>query len=427
MQFIEGYISEKGNVRKSNQDSLFVIKAVKGAETILFAGVCDGMGGYQFGEVASKECTCSMVNWFRNSLPELFSGRDAKWKERVYRQWEELIQQVNKRLVDFGKRTGSSPGTTISCLLFVGDEFMAANVGDSRCYAISDSVTQITRDQSMVADRVRKGLITQEEGKNANYRNILLQCVGVNDDVEPDYYFGKIEPEMSFVICSDGFWHLIEDADLIKRLQSRSIYNKMVLQQNLTELTNMAMERGERDNVSVVGITVTANDDTERLDEPEIGDTEQLDEPKIDDTEQLDEPEIDDTGQSDEPKTGDTEQSEEPKTNDTEQSDGTEQSDEAEIGGTEPLREPEIGGTEPLREPEIADTEPLREPEIADTEPLREPEIADTEPLREPMISDTEPLNVPRIGDTEPLGGLAAGFIKNRDEIRIVEEVVITA
>ena len=381
MQFIEGYISEKGNVRKSNQDSLFVIKAVKGAETILFAGVCDGMGGYQFGEVASKECTCSMVNWFRNSLPELFSGRDAKWKERVYRQWEELIQQVNKRLVDFGKRTGSSPGTTISCLLFVGDEFMAANVGDSRCYAISDSVTQITRDQSMVADRVRKGLITQEEGKNANYRNILL-----------------------------------EDADLIKRLQSRSIYNKMVLQQNLTELTNMAMERGERDNVSVVGITVTANDDTERLDEPEIGDTEQLDEPKIDDTEQLDEPEIDDTGQSDEPKTGDTEQSEEPKTNDTEQSDGTAQSDEAEIGGTEPLREPEIGGTEPLREPEIADTEPLREPEIADTEPLREP-----------VISDTEPLNVPRIGDTEPLGGLAAGFIKNRDEIRIVEEVVITA
>ena len=416
MQFIEGYISEKGNVRKSNQDSLFVIKAVKGAETILFAGVCDGMGGYQFGEVASKECTCSMVNWFRNSLPKLFSSRDAKWKERVYRQWEELIQQVNKRLVDFGKRTGSSPGTTISCLLFVGDEFMAANVGDSRCYAISDSVTQITRDQSMVADRVRKGLITQEEGKNANYRNILLQCVGVNDDVEPDYYFGKIEPEMSFVICSDGFWHLIEDADLIKRLQSRSIYNKMVLQQNLTELTNMAMERGERDNVSVVGITVTANDDTERLDEPEIGDTEQLDEPKIDDTEQLDEPEIDDTGQSDEPKTGDTEQSEEPKTNDTEQSDGTEQSDEAEIGGTEPLREPEIGGTEPLREPEIADTEPLREPEIADTEPLREP-----------VISDTEPLNVPRIGDTEPLGGLAAGFIKNRDEIRIVEEVVITA
>ena len=416
MQFIEGYISEKGNVRKSNQDSLFVIKAVKGAETILFAGVCDGMGGYQFGEVASKECTCSMVNWFRNSLPELFSGRDAKWKERVYRQWEELIQQVNKRLVDFGKRTGSSPGTTISCLLFVGDEFMAANVGDSRCYAISDSVTQITRDQSMVADRVRKGLITQEQGKNANYRNILLQCVGVNDDVEPDYYFGKIEPEMSFVICSDGFWHLIEDADLIKRLQSRSIYNKMVLQQNLTELTNMAMERGERDNVSVVGITVTANDDTERLDEPEIGDTEQLDEPKIDDTEQLDEPEIDDTGQSDEPKTGDTEQSEEPKTNDTEQSDGTAQSDEAEIGGTEPLREPEIGGTEPLRGPEIADTEPLREPEIADTEPLREP-----------MISDTEPLNVPRIGDTEPLGGLAAGFIKNRDEIRIVEEVVITA
>ena len=399
MQFIEGYISEKGNVRKSNQDSLFVIKAVKGAETILFAGVCDGMGGYQFGEVASKECTCSMVNWFRNSLPELFSGRDAKWKERVYKQWEELIQQVNKRLVDFGKRTGSSPGTTISCLLFVGDEFMAANVGDSRCYAISDSVTQITRDQSMVADRVRKGLITQEQGKTANYRNILLQCVGVNDDVEPDYYFGKIEPEMSFVICSDGFWHLIEDADLIKRLQSRSIYNKMVLQQNLTELTNMAMERGERDNVSVVGITVTANDDTERLDEPEIGDTEQLDEPKIDDTEQLDEPEIDDTGQSDEPKTGDTEQSEEPKTNDTEQS------DEAEIGGTEPLGEPEIGGTEPLREPEIADTEPLREP----------------------VISDTEPLNVPRIGDTEPLGGLAAGFIKNRDEIRIVEEVVITA
>ena len=388
MQFIEGYISEKGNVRKSNQDSLFVIKAVKGAETILFAGVCDGMGGYQFGEVASKECTCSMVNWFRNSLPELFSGRDAKWKERVYRQWEELIQQVNKRLVDFGKRTGSSPGTTISCLLFVGDEFMAANVGDSRCYAISDSVTQITRDQSMVADRVRKGLITQEEGKNANYRNILLQCVGVNDDVEPDYYFGKIEPEMSFVICSDGFWHLIEDADLIKRLQSRSIYNKMVLQQNLTELTNMAMERGERDNVSVVGITVTANDDTERLDEPEIGDTEQLDEPKIDDM-----------GQSDEPKIGDTEPSEELKTNDTEQS------DEAEIGGTEPLGEPEIAGTEPLREPEIADTEPLREP----------------------MISDTEPLNVPRIGDTEPLGGLAAGFIKNRDEIRIVEEVVITA
>ncbi len=377
MQFIEGYVSEKGNVRKSNQDSLFVIKAVKGADTILFAGVCDGMGGYQFGEVASKECTCSMVNWFRNSLPELFSAGDAKWKERVYRQWEELIQQVNKRLVDFGKRTGSSPGTTISCLLFVRDEFMAANVGDSRSYAIGDRITQITRDQSMVADRIRKGLITQEQGKNANYRNILLQCVGVNDDVEPDYYFGKIEPEMSFIICSDGFWHLIEDGDMIKRLQSRNIYNKMVLQQNLTELANMAMERGERDNVSVVGITITANDDTERLDEPEIGDTEQLDEPEIGDTEQLD--------------------------------------------------EPEIGDTEQLDEPMIGDTEPLDEPKISDTEPLDEPKIADTEPLREPSIADTEPLHVPGNGDAEPLGGPAAGMIENRDEIKIVEEIVITA
>ncbi len=256
MNFLDGYLTIQGNYRKSNQDSIFLMKAAYGGEEILFAGVCDGMGGYEAGEVASSFCARQMNEWFRGSLPKLFHRTD-NWEQEICREWAALIRSVNHELVRYGGQKGIQLGTTLTGFLIAGGEYLAVNVGDSRGYMFGKKIMQITKDQSLVAEKVRCGLITEEEAKISGERNVLLQSVGIDEEIKPEYYGGKVLPGVGFLICSDGFWHNVSGEEIISELTEQAAGEEGGLSLRLMALAEQAMERGEKDNISAVCVRVT--------------------------------------------------------------------------------------------------------------------------------------------------------------------------
>ena len=253
MKYIQSYYTDIGIKRKSNQDSIALLKADTEMGEVLLAVVCDGMGGYQLGELASKIIVKKYAKWFKERLPViLYDGMDF---ETVKRDWRDIVEDSNSLLVDYGRKNGIDLGSTVTAFLFVEDRYVALQIGDSRGYVIGDDVTQITQDHSLIAMEVKKGLLTEEEAKHDKRKNVLLECVGITPSVNYDYYEGKVLPNQTFLFCSDGLWHKIEKDEMKRYLSAESMQDNKKMRMHLNFLVQTAKERGEKDNISVIGIT----------------------------------------------------------------------------------------------------------------------------------------------------------------------------
>lgn len=253
MQFIQSYYTDIGIKRKSNQDSLGLLKAETDYGEVLFAIICDGMGGHQSGELASKICIKKFAKWFKVKFPSiLYSGKDFNM---IKRDWKQLISECNSLLVDYGKKNGIEMGSTLTAFLFIEDKYLAVHVGDSRGYLVNESVQQITRDHSFLAQEVAKGNITQEEAKKDKRGNLLLECVGITKSINMDFYTGEVIPRSSFLLCTDGFWHRIEDEELLRYLSGNQMKDNKMMRMHLNYLVETVKNRDEKDNISVIGIT----------------------------------------------------------------------------------------------------------------------------------------------------------------------------
>lgn len=84
----------------------------------------------------------------------------------------------------------SGLGTTVTAILLTENRYYIINVGDTRAYEISDNVTVMTRDHSVVAREIEQGIITPEQAKNDVRRSVLLQCIGASEEVYPDMFWG---------------------------------------------------------------------------------------------------------------------------------------------------------------------------------------------------------------------------------------------
>lgn len=84
----------------------------------------------------------------------------------------------------------SGLGTTVTAILLTKNRYYIINVGDTRAYEISDNVTVMTRDHSVVAREIEQGIITPEQAKNDVRRSVLLQCIGASEEVYPDMFLG---------------------------------------------------------------------------------------------------------------------------------------------------------------------------------------------------------------------------------------------
>ena len=256
MNYMASYYSDVGTTKGINQDSLCIKSAICKRGRILLAAVCDGMGGNDEGEVASKAAVEAVSDWFDKRLSVIVTTKNEK--EAISNSVSELrslIVQLNHTLCTYGNKNNIKLGTTLSLIIiYPSRRYVIGHVGDSRIYAIDGKITLLTRDQSLVAEEARRGIIPWNSVASDPRRNVLLECIGISEKVNPVVYIGKRRIRGGgIVLCSDGLYHELTEIEMRKTF-SVKFRDKESLQRLLCKLVNLVKQRGEKDNITVVYI-----------------------------------------------------------------------------------------------------------------------------------------------------------------------------
>ncbi len=252
MNYIVSASTDVGNVKTSNQDSLNVKTLAVNGETMVFAIICDGMGGLEKGEVASASMVKAFCNWVLNRLPELYvNGLNGT---QLQEEWFRLIAEYNEKIKIYGKKSAINMGTTVTAMLLTDRYYYLVNVGDSRAYEIQSGIKVLTRDQTVVAREVEQGLLTLEQAEADPRRSVLLQCIGASDVVYPDFFFGETKKDAVYMLCSDGFRHEITSEEILGYFHPGRMLNEAVMKESERALIELNKQRQERDNISVITI-----------------------------------------------------------------------------------------------------------------------------------------------------------------------------
>ena len=232
---VEGFLissrTDVGRVRKSNQDALVLGFGI--------AGVADGMGGHNGGEIASGET--------RNGL--LREMKDRKPDPQLLK---EIVRKINLEIWERQEKDASltGMGTTLTLLWPSENEVLIAQVGDSRAYLLRNGeFRQITSDHSLVGDMVRKGVLTEEQAACHPMRNYITRAVGTDDTIEVDVYCEKRMASDRWLVCSDGLYGQM-NRDVLKELVS--LENQ---EEAADRLLQTALDNGGKDNISLILMT----------------------------------------------------------------------------------------------------------------------------------------------------------------------------
>lgn len=240
--------SNIGRLRSSNQD--YAEYFLSQQNQPLFV-LCDGVGGHQAGEVASRLTT--------QYLGERFERLDMKLRPAGMKIWmKNAIEDVNNYIYAKSKEDPSREGmsTTLVMGSIIDGEIIIAHVGDSRAYLYhDDTLTQLTRDHSLVNELIRTGEITEQEGEIHPQRNIVTQSIGGTSDVKSEMNTFKCEEEDVLMLCSDGLTNMVRKEELI------TFFKKHCHDDNLGELLiQAANEAGGTDNITVIIVSNLLNE-----------------------------------------------------------------------------------------------------------------------------------------------------------------------
>lgn len=250
MNFLTAVHTDIGIRKNTNQDSALVMEAETDIGNVLLTVICDGMGGLAKGEVASSAVIQSFSQWFENELPNILTIENPK--DRIFSSWEKIALACNDKISQYGKSYNVSMGTTLVAMLFFNNSYYIINIGDSRAYCISDNLCQLTKDQTFIQREMDMGRMTYDEAMNSPQRNVLLQCIGASNFIEPDFFTGQISTNQVFVLCSDGFRHIITEAEMYDNLNPYVLKDEATMLDRAVYLTELNKSRQERDNITVV-------------------------------------------------------------------------------------------------------------------------------------------------------------------------------
>lgn len=237
-----GAHTDVGQVRSNNQDA-----ALSAPQSVVYA-VADGMGGHRGGEVASALALEALSGELRRTA----TGVDSV---------EALVAAVsgaNERVLDEARSNAElfGMGTTLCAVALVGppgaEQVAVVNVGDSRVYVLQDGeMQQLTEDHSLVQSLVRDGQLTADEAAVHPQRNILTRVVGVEPDVEVDWWQRPAVVGERYLLCSDGLFNEVSDSRIAATL--RQLADPTEAAKALVALANAG---GGRDNVTCVVVDV---------------------------------------------------------------------------------------------------------------------------------------------------------------------------
>jgi serine/threonine protein phosphatase PrpC len=232
--------TDVGKMRASNQDE-FRFQQLD--DHAAFALICDGMGGENGGQVASKIASDTIskriVEYYQSGLS------DEEYKNMIISAVSDGNMAVYDKSLEDKQYAGM--GTTAIFAMILDDRAFLAHVGDSRIYLLRDGeLYQVTKDHSLVQALLEQGKITPAEADHHPQKNLVTRAVGISCFVDIDYIEITNLEDSALLLCSDGLTNTCSD-ELIQ-----DTLNRVAPEQVCDTLVDLANEAGGVDNITVV-------------------------------------------------------------------------------------------------------------------------------------------------------------------------------
>lgn len=238
LAFASAHRTHRGNVRRLNEDAV-----LDRSEAGLWL-VADGMGGHEAGDYASQAIAAALRTIEFRPQHTLVDRIDVV---------EDVLLQVNTSLHDYGKArlAGATVGSTVVVFIAAGDYGVALWAGDSRLYRYrAGKLEQVTRDHNPLSDLLDVGDVTEAEALTTD-TNIITRAVGGHGPLHLDVVVFDLEAGDRFLLCSDGLYRELGQADIEAQLEGE-------LDDVADQLMHMCLNGVAQDNVSLVVVSALA-------------------------------------------------------------------------------------------------------------------------------------------------------------------------
>lgn len=234
-------LTDVGRKRLVNQDTVYISDTPVGVLPNLYI-VADGMGGEKAGDYASKSLIGYMLTYIEHTIKMPVTAIQG------------AIEYANANLFAEGSKNPnlSGMGTTVVAASIIDNTLHVFNVGDSRCYVLDEnSISQITKDHSLVEMLVSKGEITRESAEYKENKSKITRAVGAEERVLIDSFEVDLTGNEYVLLCSDGLTNMVDDRKIFNIISSSAGVKSSA--KRLVEEANLS---GGSDNISILLIDI---------------------------------------------------------------------------------------------------------------------------------------------------------------------------
>ncbi|HTP01037.1 MAG TPA: protein phosphatase 2C domain-containing protein [Anaerolineales bacterium] len=239
-----------GKQREHNEDSLFAMTMTLAGKTpnVPFGLyiIADGMGGHQYGEVASNAAIRVIAGHIvRKFHSYLFALPTQQPEESLQEIMENAVKDAHRAV----QKDAPGSGTTLTAALVLGQQVTIGHVGDSRAYTIlpAGRVEQLTHDHSLVKRLEELGHLNKEEAASFPHRNVLIRALGQGENLDVDIFTIPFPRNGTLMLCSDGLWGVVSEQEI-----TRSLFDSSTLERACQNMVSAANLGGGPDNISVI-------------------------------------------------------------------------------------------------------------------------------------------------------------------------------
>lgn len=251
MRIVSGGMTDLGRVRTNNEDCFRIVEPLN-----LFV-LSDGMGGEAHGEVASELAVETIVKFCMDPQADaggaLLSNPEPSWSEKTKRLTSG-VHLANKNIYEAAEahQEQHGMGATLTAAWIDGSRLSIAHVGDSRAYLLrGGTLQQLTSDHSLVAEQVRRGILTAAEAEESEMQSVLLRALGALPDIEIDTEEHTLFARDILMLCCDGLTRMVTEPEIAGTLQAEPDPTRAA-----EKLIALANERGGVDNITVIVVRV---------------------------------------------------------------------------------------------------------------------------------------------------------------------------
>ena len=244
-------LTDKGLKREKNEDRFLIRTGQVFQKSLGLFVVADGIGGLEYGELASGRVVESFDAWWKYRVPILMEHKsvdEGNILQYIKQDLEILLTDISEDIRMRTKELQISSGTTVLVLVLLDREYLFINVGDSRLYKIGTfGLQMLSQDHTLAYSRYKNGEINKRQWKNYKEKNPLTQCIGISEEINPYIHSGMFYANSRLFLCSDGVYGYAQDFKLTRILQRTSRSNT---QQVLESLKDEIYKNGAGDNLT---------------------------------------------------------------------------------------------------------------------------------------------------------------------------------